>query len=442
MRPTPLLVLFALVLTQPAFAKLEVHEWGTFTSLVGSNGITQNGMYHEDEPLPDFVHGFGEIAQIAPPPSHRPPIGGCRFKGCFGQDFLSRKIITQKMETPVLYFYSDKTQDVSVNVKFPKGVITETYPAPIATSPTLATVTDLKNGNTTFNVKIIVPGTPGTPGGPFDHLTLPFVDLSNIYGHARNVESNVVESNGEREKYIFYRGIGQYQPLFSVTSERGGVTLTANSQTVPQVAFLIDVDQNGRARLMKLSKFEMLAYRGMMANERMMPTEIARLRDHSQPDSEDMISGDKASAEVVSGLVGAGLKLDEAQAMVATWEHGYLKVPGLRLLSILQRSEVDAVLPLTISPAPEKVERVFVSRMEILLDTDEQKILRDIQDQGLAFDVTSLGRFAEPKLRRVFDVCKTSICSLCGSREMDSIFTTLIDRALVGAEKSGSGSVQ
>ena len=46
----------------------EAHEWGTFTSLVGSNGVTQNGMYHEDEHLPDFVHSFGETQFVFTPP--------------------------------------------------------------------------------------------------------------------------------------------------------------------------------------------------------------------------------------------------------------------------------------------------------------------------------------------------------------------------------------
>ncbi len=49
-----------------AQARLAVHEWGTFTSLVGSNGKTQHGMYHEDERLPDYVHGFGETLSSPP----------------------------------------------------------------------------------------------------------------------------------------------------------------------------------------------------------------------------------------------------------------------------------------------------------------------------------------------------------------------------------------
>ena len=32
------------------------------------------------------------------------------------------------METPVIYFYSDREQTVNVRVRFPHGLITEWYP--------------------------------------------------------------------------------------------------------------------------------------------------------------------------------------------------------------------------------------------------------------------------------------------------------------------------
>jgi hypothetical protein len=121
-----------------SFSAYEAHEWGTFTSLVGSNGVTQNGMYHEDEKLPDFVHGFGKTrADILNPPftPFPPPSFPCRGKMCFEDFVLERNSITQKMETPVIYFYGDKAEKVLVDVRFPEGVITDTYPAPLFTFP-------------------------------------------------------------------------------------------------------------------------------------------------------------------------------------------------------------------------------------------------------------------------------------------------------------------
>ena len=35
---------------------LVVHEWGTFLSMNGSDGLALDGMYHEEHALPAFVH--------------------------------------------------------------------------------------------------------------------------------------------------------------------------------------------------------------------------------------------------------------------------------------------------------------------------------------------------------------------------------------------------
>ena len=35
---------------------LIVHEWGTFLGMNGSDGVSLDGMYHEEHALPAFVH--------------------------------------------------------------------------------------------------------------------------------------------------------------------------------------------------------------------------------------------------------------------------------------------------------------------------------------------------------------------------------------------------
>ena len=372
-----------------AKAGYQAHEWGTFTSLVGSSGITVNGMYHEDEVLPEFVHGFGEVQArhdiVMPPlpnglrahlppalPVHRP----CHGKSCFDASFYDTNVITQKMETPVIYFYGDAHKEVEVNVKFPEGLITETFPAPVKTFPIKSQMPVLGNGEATFKIEVV------------DALTgsIPYAAESNIYSHARKVASNIVKSGSEEEKFIFYRGLGRFQPKISITSIHGNLNLTATQTTRPQEAFLVDVDQSGDAQMLHLGSF---------LNRTVSADEIARLKTHQSGGSE------KIAIALEQALVGSGLNEDEASAMIATWSHGYLHVPGLRLLYILPRAEADQVLPLQMTPAPESFERVFVGRIEIMLDTEEQNILTTIRTQGAAFNAASLGRFGESKLRRV-----------------------------------------
>jgi len=391
-----ILMLSIQLITLSSQAKLEAHEWGTFTSLVGSNGITQNGMYHEDEKLPDFVHQFGEVGQAPPadvpslPPPRRPP-GDNNCKGMPCRSFQSL-VVTQKMETPVIYFYSDHVQQVRVNVRFPEGAITETFPAPVATFPVPSENVKLENGDTTFVVRIL----PGFMG------KLPEVEPGNIYAHARNVASDLVQSGTENEKFIFYRGLGRFQPRISMTSQNGALRLMASRVNMPQAAFLVHVDERGDGQMIKVE--------GLKADQplEISSKQISYLKHHGlHMYPFDIFRGKDASDLLISSLVQAGLYNDEAKAMVDTWENGYLKVPGLRMLYILPRAEVDEILPLTMTPQPDALERVFVGRIEILLDTEEQSLIRKILDpsksyeEQVNFPVETLGRFAEPILQRL-----------------------------------------
>jgi len=89
----------------PGYAGLTVHEWGTFTSIAGARGQAVEWSPQTDSTdLPSFVEHFR----------------GPQFKlGLRG---------TVRMETPVLYFYDSREENVSVKVSFAKGLITEWYP--------------------------------------------------------------------------------------------------------------------------------------------------------------------------------------------------------------------------------------------------------------------------------------------------------------------------
>jgi hypothetical protein len=84
---------------------LVAHEWGTFTSVAGKDGVAVKwSTLKGSAVLPSFVQRFA---------------GPQAKASLFG---------TIRMETPVLYFYSQREMSVSVKVKFSKGLITEWYP--------------------------------------------------------------------------------------------------------------------------------------------------------------------------------------------------------------------------------------------------------------------------------------------------------------------------
>lgn len=371
-------------------ANYTAHEWGTFTSLVGSNGRTVNGMYHEDEPLPSFVHGFGEL--VSQPIFQPDPGDECRFSK-IPCEFLRRNSVTQKMETPVIYFYSKENQalDVTVDVKFPTGAVTETFPGPTFTTPRRGDAPVLANGHTIFNVQVYPMNQTPTD------VRIPLVEPGNIYGHARQVHSSYVRAQNELEKFIFYRGVGQFQPELNVTSRAGNLRIDHGSEVSRML--LLDVAANGSVRAVDLMQFP--SKRGTLIGAR----DIAQLRAHESPLPSHILDRKLAFAHIRDNmLVPSGLTLDEAQAMIDTWENGYLSVPGLRLLYILPSHEVHRLLPLELTPAPADVVRVFVGRLEVMLDTDEVDLMNKVIAAGDLIDVAQLGRFAESRLHRTLEV--------------------------------------
>jgi len=113
----------------------DLHEWGTFTTVSGSDGGVLKGLHVEEEQLPDFVYSHKGM---------RPSVQSNRLsRGIFvrkdakgmliqsrGKGMSSAKLknVTVKMETPVIYFYGDDTPKVNVKVGFNGGTISQWYP--------------------------------------------------------------------------------------------------------------------------------------------------------------------------------------------------------------------------------------------------------------------------------------------------------------------------
>jgi hypothetical protein len=72
-------------------------------------------------------------------------------------------------------------------------------------------------------------------------------------------------------------------------------------------------------------------------------------------------------------LVEAGLFEREAAAMVETWRDSWFE-EGTRLFYLVPPAATNAILPLTIEPRPERVERVFVGRIEVITGATEMAV--------------------------------------------------------------------
>jgi hypothetical protein len=100
------------------------------------------------------------------------------------------------------------------------------------------------------------------------------------------------------------------------------------------------------------------------------------------------------SADLERVLVAEGMFPREAAAMVETWRDSWFE-RGTRLLYVVPRSTVDAVLPLSITPAPGKVARAFVGRLELLTPESLADVSRALTSGDMR-TLATFGRFLEP----------------------------------------------
>lgn len=376
--------------TQVFAANLTVHEWGTFTSFMGSDGVQVEGLHHEDEALPSFVYGLKKEAQDNPIPAPIPrPCQQHSKVGCFTMDNLIQTHselfpeapisagVTQKMETPVIYFYGEQGQKVNVEINFPQGIITQYFPQASYNYPTLREARELKDSKFIFDVLLL----------PKDTAATHFTADSSIWSPARQVpEANTIQSaNGEREKFIFYRGIGDFQSPLQVTSGSDDVLhLLSHSSDISMAIILNSDGVNGN--------FQVINGINIKSGRNASIPNISK--GYSFQNYVNNVKNIIAEELVKNGLYEA-----EAIAMVNTWEKSYFKTPGMRVLYIVPNESTESILPLSVKPTPLELKRVLVGRVEIMTKNQETAYLKTIQTGSVPQEL--LSRFSEPKLRRL-----------------------------------------
>jgi hypothetical protein len=252
----------------------------------------------------------------------------------------------------------------------------------------------------------------------------PSADDKLHYGHARQTDSALVHVHRPKpdaetaplapagdffEKFLFYRGVGNFDLPLTLTAAGEGTFELANSGSDPiRSLFLIDAEGNA----VRFVAFEHIAAGGRL-----------KLVQTTEPTTIDALAN-----AVTDALVAEGLYEKEAIAMVNTWRSSWFGETGTRLLYVVPRPITDTLLPLEISPTPEETVRVLVGRMEIMTPEQESQIAAIVQKsaadrqtelqlaactgQAVNYagpaELTSLGRLAEPALARIRTISKDS----------------------------------
>ncbi len=348
---------------------LTAHEWGTFTSIAGKDGRAAEWLpLTGSTDLPAFVEHFRSA------------------------DFKGGLRGTVRMETPVLYFYTNHETTISVHVSFSQGLITEWYPHANRVEPVLhqaqmvAYLKDWGAHHVQPDSSISWDSIRLEPSGSAEP---PREDRANHYYAARQTSSTPlsvkIQSGDQSEKFLFYRGVASFSVPVSARLATEGKIIAEN-----------------------LSKHEIPA---LLLFERRGDKLGFRIADASAAQStldspELTATMDSLKQAVVDMLIAQGLYQDEAQAMFETWRDSWFE-EGSRLLYIVPRQFVDSVLPLSISPVPAQIVRVFVGRLELVTPATQRAVEQALANHDRA-TLARYNRFLVPIVERIIADDKNS----------------------------------
>jgi hypothetical protein len=399
--------------------KYVAHEWGTFTSVQGGDGVLLDWRPLETSRLPKFVYDWAH-----------PGLGRSASSALlFGKGGI---VTLQRMETPVIYFYSEKEQEVDVSVDFPQGLITEWYPQAAQIGPSMKrpsgaiatadkvlhkagakpefTLVSWLDESATKKSHAEWSHVRVMPRNQTDKLagSLPLDKSGSHYFSARETDASLVRLDSlvatnpapEIEKFIFYRGVGNFSTPLRVTTGQGDIAdaiqvSISNTGKEPLEHIFLLGQEKGNGQFISVKRLA-------QGEQRTIQFELRKQASPTATVSERIADAMKQS------LVSAGLYPREAAAMVKTWKDSWFEEDGIRVLYILPRAWTDQTLPLKLDPAPRELTRVMVGRAEVLLPSSQEKLALTLArasegdaaaQEQVSQQLRKLGRFAEPALR-------------------------------------------
>jgi hypothetical protein len=313
----------------PAVAQpLIVHEWGTFTSVAGENGRAVDW------------RALGD------------PVGLPRFVERLRFNVKGNLTARIRMETPVLYFYAPRETTVDVSVRFHQGIVTEWFPraavTPTGIDDSALRRPDFSSSIAWKDVRVSpVRLTPDSTDGAKEGF--PVDGSGSHYYRARETDASPLRVGSGSEKFLFYRGVGGFEPPISATvGADGRVVVQGLGGEAPGEVILFD------------NAAGMISYQVRQADGGQVVFD---------PPPDDHTAGEEEVAPPLAQLermlVAHGLYPKEALAMIRTWRDAWFE-EGTRLFYVVPEKMIDAILPLEIDPRPAQVARVFVGRVELV----------------------------------------------------------------------------
>jgi hypothetical protein len=369
-----------------------VHEWGTFTTVHGANGEQIWWMPPASVDIPNFVYRSDMSGNWSANPILHP------------KDTTA----LARMETPVIYFYSQRERVADVRVRFRGGFLTEWYPQATAAESRVVANAATSADAWQFliewkDVKVLARDTHEMTLG---HLIRSRAGDGDHYYIARETDANflrvsspLARKSPEYERDLFYRGLGYFQAPLTVGMDANEQQLSLSAREAERIggAFLVSIRQG----MMRYQKIDLP-----------IPGAAAAVDPNTEPFGALADVRKLAMRDMARALVKQGLYEKEAQAMVNTWQDQWFAEDGTRVLYLLPGKWTDRTLPLEISPQPDRVVRVMVGRAELITPETERQLRQqiltfksgDAQEKRhavAAMRALSLGRFLQAAVSKV-----------------------------------------
>jgi hypothetical protein len=387
----------SLALTAQGKDQFVAHEWGTFTSVQGADGAQIVWRPSIATDLPKFVYSR-DVAN-----------GG--FRGNALSDPFGKGVMTSfvRMETPVIYFYSDKERTADVRVRFPQGRVTEWYPqathvGPYSTTNKSEFVQAARSGIEWNGVKILPRNTKEISAEKLirerqGHETEHYYAARETDANFLRMDAPSARAGKEYERDLFYRGVGYFRAPLTMKMDSSETHLTLfSAHSEPLTDLFVLTIQRGQARYQVVNRVT-------DKQEQTVPLSAKPFAKLSEVRPNLM-------RDMAAALTRQGLYAKEAQAMVETWKDQWFAEEGTRVLYLLPAKWTDQTLPLEITPKPDQTVRVMVGRAELITPSTEKMLRQQVTSYHRGDAATKrqalvevrqlgLGRFLEAATRRI-----------------------------------------
>jgi hypothetical protein len=297
---------------------LIVHEWGVFSVYEDEEAALQ-AMRAEWDGLPKSIYGVRELSRSLP---YRGPV---------------RK--------PVIYLHAPQAMTVDLKVRFTKGRAMVWYPATVTPSSESQDTRTLQwklyleklpnEGNFRRPSEVQVAGVPD------DHwfARLRNVDAAELFSEG---SWNRLGARWDRERFVYYDGFVPAPQCLEVLFNGDKIGVRSLVDFPVHDLFVIDRRQPDKVRVARRDE---VASREELADLAIMEVNGERWLN-------------EAAHDLLGRLQKAGLHADEARGLVDTWKRDFFHGPQITLIYRLPQAEYDRMLPLTVTPAADKVVRV------------------------------------------------------------------------------------